>query len=207
MMQRRFFWVVLMMFMGLALASPLALAAEPAVKGEAQAAIESVGKAYQAVADKFGCTVFAGGGLAPDGNVMSLEFIPAGDKVESWTRLFSVTVFALPTEAKASADAMTQLMNGLLSNAKEKGKVINSTFFRNVQGESGAFLEYEIGEGLLKEHNVGIFMRTSDKTAAFMQVQVRGNRAFDPKDAAGILGLVEAPKAEIPSDQPVSGGK
>lgn len=200
MIKCRFFLSALALAAGLFLAAPSALAFQTDAKGDAYATVESLGKAYQSIADTFGCAELAWGGMSPRGNVLTLEYVPAGTKVESWTRLFTVTVYSLPDDPKASLDAMTRLMNGLLSNAKEHGKIINSTFFRNAKEEPGAFLEYEIGDGALKEHNVGVFMRSSDKTATFLQIQARGAQVFDPADAVKMLGLVDKPKTDVPAD-------
>lgn len=91
-------------------------------------------------------------------------------------------------------DLMTGLAKVLIDNYKKNGEVIDLQYFENGIGEPAFYIEYKIGEGDAKEHNAGVFMRTSDMAAAFMQIQARKGELSrgDKLTLLGYLGM--APK-------------
>jgi hypothetical protein len=57
--------------------------------------------------------------------------------------------------------------------------------FEDNNGCPRLFVEYEIGEGLQKEHNAGAFSLSAPDTASFIQIGLRG-KPFDQTDAANM---------------------
>ncbi len=101
----------------------------------------------------------------------------------------TVIVFPLPQSADAQRDAMTKIEQGLLCSYS-KGKIFSQTTYAEKNGDPRLFLEYEIGEGLQKEHSAGTFLRVGISSAAFIQIQSRG-KEFDAKDAANMKLFAE----------------
>lgn len=173
------------------------LAAAPAFAFETGATDEShiarlkaTGDAFMPIAKDFGCTKLSWADFTdPQFRTAQLEYVPEGHDVKNWTRLQTTTVYALTSRA----DADTQIMNGLaqllVSNYKKTAEVIDLQYFENGIGEPAFFIEYKIGEGDAREHNAGVFMRTSDKAAAFMQIQARKGD-LPRKDTYILLGYL-----------------
>jgi hypothetical protein len=67
---------------------------------------------------------------------------------------------------------------------------VDQAAYTDPNGEPSLLLEYEVGEGLQQEHNVGTFLRSGVSSAAFLQIQSRG-KPFDEKDAAHMKQFAE----------------
>jgi hypothetical protein len=139
------------------------------------------GQYFFPIAKTFGCNDFRWAAFGAGKRSMSLEYVPAGANINQWTRLMTVTVFPLPQLVDAQREAMKKIQAGLLGNYS-KGKIISEVTYTDQNGDPRLFLEYEIGEGLQKEHNAGTFLRARRSSAAFVQIQSRG-KEFDGKDA------------------------
>lgn len=147
------------------------------------------GNFFLPVSTTFGCNDFRSAFFGPDKKFMAFEYIPDGTDIRSWTRLMTITVYPLPRDSAAQQNAMKKLQGALLASYTN-GRILNQVGYTNSNGEPSLFLEYEIGEGLQKEHNVGTFLRSGVSTAAFIQIQSRG-MPFDEKDAAHIKLFAE----------------
>ncbi len=101
----------------------------------------------------------------------------------------TVTVFPLSQSVDEQRAAMIKIQMSLLS-AFSKGKLIDQSLYTDQNGDPRVFLEYEVGEGLQKEHNAGTFLRAGKTSAAFVQIQSRG-KEFDEKDAANMKLFAE----------------
>lgn len=159
------------------------------------AALEASGQAFLPIAKDFGCPVFTWAGFTdPQFRTAQLEYTPEGHDVKNWTRLQTTTVYGLTGRADADTKIMTGLAQLLVGNYKKTAEVIDLQYFENGIGEPAFYIEYKIGEGDAREHNAGVFMRTSDKAAAFMQIQARKGD-LPRKDTYILLGyLGMAPK-------------
>ena len=114
----------------------------------------------------------------------------------------TVTMFALAGQPDKDKDMMNILMGDLFKRYDKGGKILNSSFYRNSSGEPAAYIEYTIGEGMLQEHNAGVFMRTGKAAAAFIQVQAR-KRKFDPADGEKLQSLL-GKKQKTVKDKPAA---
>jgi hypothetical protein len=147
------------------------------------------GNYFLPIAKTFGCNDFHWAAFGIGNRSMTLEYLPTGDDINKWTRLMTVTVYALPQPGEAQHEAMTKFEGALLKNFSS-GKIINEVTYTEQNGDPRLFIEYEIGEGLQKEHNAGTFLRSGRSSAAFVQIQSRG-KEFDGKDAANMKLLAE----------------
>ena len=147
------------------------------------------GNHFLPVAKTFGCAEFSWAAFGAGKKVISLEYIPDGTDVHSWTRLMAATVYPLPQGNDAQRDAMTKIEGALLASYA-KGRIINQVNYIDSNGDPRLYLEYEVGEGLQKEHNAGTFLRSGVSSAAFVQIQSRG-KPFDQKDAADMKLFAE----------------
>lgn len=173
------------------------------------AALKASGEAFMPIAKDFGCPVFTWAGFNDkEFRTAQLEYTPEGHDIKNWTRLQTTTVYALTGRADADTKIMTGLAQLLVGNYKKNAEVIDLQYFENGIGEPAFFIEYKVGEGDAREHNAGVFMRTSDKAAAFMQIQARKGE-LPRKDTYILLGyLGMAPKgADIKRAAVVTGDK
>lgn len=147
------------------------------------------GNYFLLVAKTFGCTDFQWAAFGSGKRFMSFEYVPDGANIHSWTRLMTVTVYPLPQENNAQREAMTKIGGALLASFA-KGKIIDQVNYAESNGDPSLLLEYEVGEGLQKEHNVGTFLRSGVSSAAFLQIQSRG-KPLDENDAAHMKQFAE----------------
>lgn len=165
-------WLAL--FLLLPFSSP-AQAFETGAEGaEERAMLRRTGEAFLPIAKDFGCPVLTWADFTdPQFRTAQMEYVPEGHDVQNWTRLQTTTVYALTGRADADTTIMNGLAQVLVGNYQKTAEVIDLQYFENGIGEPAFFIEYKIGEGDAREHNAGVFMRTSDKAAAFMQIQAR----------------------------------
>jgi hypothetical protein len=154
--------------------------------------LQKIGSQYQAVAASLGCAQFAAGGFISSGKVADLEYLPEGEVTrENWTRLTSVTVYALSGSPATDARLMNSIMQRLLESYEKAGAKIRRTeYFMAESDEPGMFVEYEIGEGAAREHNAGVFKRSAGKAAVFIQLQSRG-KPLDPEDSSRVRAFIQ----------------
>ena len=107
---------------------------------------------------------------------------------------------------------MNRIKGGLLGNYSNHGKVLDQDLYTDSKGYPSVFIEYEIGEGILKEHSAGVFSTVVTDTASFIQIAARG-KPFDETDAANMklfaqhrLPLAQPENTDAPVSQtpPVS---
>lgn len=168
-----------------------AFAFESDTTDESQIArLKATGDAFLPIAKDFNCTRLTWANFAdPQFRAAQLEYVPEGHDVKNWTRLQTTTVYALTGRADADTKIMNDMARLLVSNYKRSAEVIDLQYFENGIGEPAFFIEYKIGEGDAREHNAGVFMRTSDKAAAFMQIQAR-KADLPRKDTQVLLGYL-----------------
>lgn len=171
------------------LAVPAAAFETPIASEKGKAILQKMGTDLQPIAARFGCTDFAWANFVDGGKVAALEFVPQGHKVEKWTRMVSMAVYALPGKPDEDKKALTALSQTLLAGYAKNGKIIRKQAVANAKGEPGLFLEYTIGDGAEKEHNAGVFFRLTKSTASFIQIQSRG-KALAAEDAEKIKSLL-----------------
>lgn len=147
------------------------------------------GNYFLPIAKTFDCSDFRWAAFGRGKKSMSFEYVPAGADLNQWTRMMTVTVFPLPQSVDAQRNQMMKIEEGLLG-AYSKGKIISENMYTDKNGDPRLFIEYELAEGLEKEHNAGTFLRASASSAAFVQIQSRG-KEFDVKDSANMKLFAE----------------
>jgi hypothetical protein len=153
-------------------------------------AVERMAKYYEPIAVSFKCPQFAWGSFLKDQVNMQIEYVPQGDKVASWTRLMTMTLFPLPKDTPGQIDAMRKIEGALLNNFKGSAKILDQQVYQTDQGLPRLYVEYEIGEGPQKEHAASAFLMLAPGIASFIQIQGRG-KPFNPDDAANMKLLVQ----------------
>ncbi len=146
--------------------------------------IEQFANFYSPVAKAFNCPRFAWGSFLNNHKSILLEYVPEGDNVNSWTRLMSISLYPLPKETTTQNEIMGDMRTHLLSRYS-KGKIYDQELYQYQSSSPGLFIEYEIGDGIQREHNAGAFMKTLPTTASFIQIQSRG-KPFDKADASNM---------------------
>lgn len=163
--------------------------------------LSSMGKAFQQYADVFGCTKFAWGHFSPARNTITLEYIPNdGTPVENWTRLMTVTLSKIEAGGHAGvAPDMARLVAGYLEMLNGTGHVVMAQKFTDdTTKDTLLYVEYDIGKGAAKEHNIGVLRRVSQDTAAFIQIQARAPRTPETTDAARVMDLLPKNRTLVP---------
>ncbi len=138
--------------------------------------LQKMGRHYQLMADKFGCSKFAFANLADQGKIADLAYVPYDTaRTNAWTRAMTVTVYSLSGKPDVDLALMNSILNGMNAQYGKAGAtIIKTESFRAGNGEPSVFIRYDIGDGDAREHNAGVFMRSSPNTAAFIQLQSRG---------------------------------
>lgn len=148
---------------------------DPTPRDPNSAAIVAMAKEFSSLPAMFGCAEFAWGKMSNPTNV-TLEFVPPGDDVRKWTRLFTITSVGLPKpEAEQAAD-MKKLQDFALRQFSTSARTLASKLGKDAKGAPVTFIEYEIGSGDTKEHAALGVVRLRDGLGALVQVQSRGAR-------------------------------
>lgn len=171
------FLCVLLVFAIVCVVKPAA-AFETQVEDPAQRTLLQVmGQAFTPAATRLGAPVFAAADYSdPEHRSALLEYLPEGQQLKGWTRMVSIAVYNLEEDPKQQQSTMMAVAGGLYKAFVTHGKVLQVQHYMNDKAEPGMFIEFEIGEGAAKEHNAAVFMRTSKRAAAFIQLQSRGKR-------------------------------
>jgi len=168
------------------------------VKKALREALEHAGQAFLPVGKKFGCDNFVSGRFVdPQAHIAQLHYIPSSVKDPmQWTKMVTVTIYALPGEAETDVKIEKNLAAGLVAEYKKTGKILDLKSYTNQHGEPGVFLEYTIGDGDKKEHNAGVFVRVGEKAAGFVQLQTRGKTDLSKDDSQKVYEIL-IPKGTV----------
>jgi hypothetical protein len=184
--------VFFMLILGLAV--PARAFETPPLSVENRKAVINVGTSFRVIPHRFGCADFVWGTISSDGRVVALKYIPVGDDFEKWTRMMSITVYGLPEGRRESEKAMESLREKIQKDIEKTAHIITAKAFTSVQDDPALYLEYETGAGAAYEQNAAVLMRSAKNGAAFIQLQVRGDKKLDPADAADIRDLPDLMK-------------
>jgi hypothetical protein len=158
---------------------------DPNSRDPNRAAIVATGNDLAPIAKEFGCE-FAWGQLN-DASSASLEYVPKGDDVRTWTRLVTITTVNLPADVQAQAQLMKRLHTIALSGFSGRGSVRAQKTGENPKGLPALYFEYEIGEGAQKEFGaVGVYKVRPDIAAI---VQIQSHKALAREDATKMSAL------------------
>lgn len=173
---KRFLYILLVTAMVCA-AKPAA-AFETSVEDPAQRTLLQVmGQAFSPAATRLGAPVFAAADYSdPEHRSALLEYLPEGQSLKGWTHMVSIAVYNLEENPEQQQATMLAVAGGLYKAFVTHGNVLQVQHYMNDKSEPGMFIEFEIGKGAATEHNAAVFMRTSKRAAAFIQLQSRGKR-------------------------------
>lgn len=171
-------------FLCILLVTALVVAAKPVLAFETttedpaqRTLLQVMGQAFLPAATRLGAPVFVAANYSdPQHRSALLEYVPEGQQRKGWTRMVSVAVYNLEEDPEQQKMTMMAVAGGLYKAFVTHGKVLQVQHYMNDKSEPGMFIEFEIGEGAAKEHNAAVFMRTSKRAAAFVQLQSRVNR-------------------------------
>lgn len=107
-------------------------------------------------------------------NIGEMEFLPEDQHGANWSQLFTATIQILPDNEKLSIAAINGFASNLLNNYARHATIVDSKSFKASDGTPVIYMEYEIRDGLLREHGVGVYGRHTNTLAAFTRYEVRG---------------------------------
>ncbi len=156
----------------------------------------------QKYADEFGCGNFIWGNLVnkSGGQIVTMQFMPADlENPKEWTRMISVTTYALSGDKRADQAAQKNLIELLRTQFIRSGNVVSAdqNYLINGNTDPALFIQYTTGRGTPQEVTYsGVFMRTSENTASYIQLSARG-RPLKKSDSVSMHLLVN-PTADQP---------
>lgn len=162
-------------------------AADKNSKDPNRPAIEALAKEFAAIPNSFGCTEFAWGHKDPAST--SMEFVPPGHDVRTWTRLVTITALDLPADEAGRAQTLNRLQTIMLNTFAQRGIIMDKKTGADRNGQPTLFVEYETGQGPAREHNAAAVLKLRPDLAAVVQIQSRGNKPLPREDAAKMQAL------------------
>lgn len=162
-------------------------AADKNSKDPNRPAIEALAKEFAAIPNSFGCTQFAWGHKDPAST--SMEFVPPGHDVRTWTRLVTITALDLPADEAGRAQTLNRLQTIMLNTFAQRGIIMDKKTGADRNGQPTLFVEYETGQGPAREHNAAAVLKLRPDLAAVVQIQSRGNKPLPREDAAKMQAL------------------
>lgn len=150
-------------------------------------AIEALAKEFAAIPNSFGCNEFAWGHKDPASTTM--EFVPPGHEVRTWTRLVTITALELPADERGRVEMLNRLQTIMLNSFAKSGIIMDKKSGADSNGAPTLFVEYETGQGPAREHNAAVVMKLRPDLAAIVQIQSRGNKPLPREDAVKMQAL------------------
>lgn len=150
-------------------------------------AIEALAKEFASIPNSFGCNEFAWGHKDPAST--SMEFVPPGHDVRTWTRLVTITALDLPPDEKGRTDTLKLLQKTMENMFTQRGIIMDKKTGTDKNGQPTLFVEYETGQGPAREHNAAAVIKLRPDLAAVVQIQSRGNKSLPREDANKIMAL------------------
>lgn len=141
---------------------------------------------FTPLAKKFGCE-FAWAN-ATDPSSVQLEFVPPGQDVRAWTRLFTVNTVALPPKESDRLAVVQRLQGIMMDTYRQRARVVNTSKGTDASGAPTLYVEYDIGDGAATEHNAAAVIKLRADLAGIVQIQTRG-KALAREDANKIKAL------------------
>lgn len=156
----------------------------------------------QKYADQFGCGKFVYGDIVSKsgGQIVTMQFMPPDIAEPSkWTRMLSVTTYALSGNKTADQAAQKNLIELLRTQFIRPGNVVSAdqNYLINWNTDPALFIQYTTGRGTPQEVTyAGSFLRTSENTASYIQLSARG-RPLKKSESVNMHMLVN-PTADQP---------
>lgn len=104
-----------------------------------------------------------------------LEYIPADQNVDAWTRMMTVNITMMSPDSAAQQQTMNGYIQSMKNAYSSHGKILSERMFTSRSGLPVWYVEYTIGEGSSQEFAAGVYGRHGDTLSAFIQAQARGH--------------------------------
>lgn len=193
--------------------SVFALLAQPASAQDAplsatdQKIVDTTAHSVEDTATKLGFTKLVWSKVSNMGQIVNLQYMPEDlEDPSQWTRMLEVTVYGLAGDPKADLEAQKKLVHMLevqFAHATNNQLTFDENYLMNENKDLGMFIQYTLNAGKPEQLTMaGAFMRLTDKTAMYVQLDAR-TRPLKKKEAAAIRKLVNpqadaTPKVETP---------
>lgn len=175
---------ILAFFISILLLAPLRAGAfdTPLQDAAQRALLEKMAQAHQKIAQDLCCGDFAWGNIAVTKNTSTytLKYLPTGADMASWKLMTAITVYPLSGDKAADAAFMAATIAMLRGQYKKYAGIISDVKYETAGGEPMLFFEYLMGKGDQAVYSAAAFMRTGADTAAFIQLQSRGEPVPTP---------------------------
>jgi hypothetical protein len=142
-------------------------------------------QSWAEIAATFGCTQQILNRPMTDRAPGQQEYIPAGERENAWSRIYTVTLVAGPQDEAAADAAVDELIQRMRATFQRNGAQV--TTFDVLRGNHGAvaFFEFVIGG----EPNVGIIHRAAPGLMVIQQIAARG-KGPTPDDRRRLRGFI-----------------
>lgn len=130
---------------------------------------KEMGYKFLFLAEKFGINEYVFANKNADS--VLFEYVPSNQKVETWTDMATVTLYspnATTEQSEKELDKIIELQKKMLGKNIVKSEIYSSGPTKL------SFVEYTIGEGSTKEHNLAITYLFTGQMVGMFQVQKRG---------------------------------
>lgn len=133
----------------------------------------------QKFADQFGCSNFVWGNIQnkSGGQIVTAQFMPPElADPNQWTRMLSVTIYALSGDKAADKKAQMELIQLLRTQFMRTGNLVSAdeNYMINNNEDPALFIQYTTGRGTPQEVTyAGAFLRNTDNTAVYVQLAAR----------------------------------
>lgn len=177
----------------------------PVTSDKGKAILTKIGGDLTPIAVRLGSPDFVWADFVDQGRVAALVYAPSEKNFKQSARKVSMAVYALPGKPEEDKKIMNAAAQSLVAGYQKQGKIVKQDIFHNSKGEIGLFLHYTLGEGSKQENNAGVFLRLTPYTAAFIQMQSRG-QALSADDLAKVKSLLVGDGASAKA-KPAAAGK
>jgi hypothetical protein len=150
---------------------------EPALTDEPQTipplgdAEREIGRTFQPLADEFGFTEYVHAARTPSGGIL-FEYLPEGDSLDSWNFLGTLLLTRVAKTWEEGAEILPRYASAFAKQMQDLNEAIIWPF---PEGQV-SFIDYEIGTGASREHNLATIWQVLPGTIALFQAQRRTER-------------------------------
>ncbi|HYD19528.1 MAG TPA: hypothetical protein VEF76_13720 [Patescibacteria group bacterium] len=168
--------------------------------------LEKHAETAQKYADQFGCSNFVWGNIQnkSGGQIVTLQYMPPElEDPNKWTRMLSVTIYALSGDKKADKDAQKNLIELLRTQFMRPGNLVSAdeNYLINNNEDPALFIQYTTGRGTPAEVTyAGSFLRHTENSAAFIQLSAR-SRPLKKSESVNMHLLVNPQAANWPPEK------
>lgn len=138
------------------------------------------------VAAKFDCTQKVQAVEQANGTQFLMEFIPAGQKLGTHQRMFTITLMRVPEDEAAANERTDAAIQSIGRAAKNAGAEIREFKRGSTNRGPVALFEYVLNG----EHNIGVISRTGPGMLAVQQLATMRGKAPTDEDRARVRALI-----------------